>query len=116
MPVSTRHSGSAALKRLLPGAPGTKRLVERFGDTLLYVHYRYDPLRNSRLTTVELIVEERPSKPEKPAWIRVAYDETELCQRIKAAGGSWNPQRKLWLLPIKVIRSMKLETRMVTDV
>ena len=116
MPAFTPRSSCAAIKRLLPGAPGTKRLVERFGDTLLCVRYRYDPLRNSRLTTVELIVEERPSKPEKTAWIRVAYDEIELRHRIKAAGGAWNPQRKLWLLSVNAIRSMKLETRVVTDV
>lgn len=89
MPAGTPRNNSAAIKRLLPGAPGTKRLVERFGDALLCVRYRYDPLRNCRLTTVELIVEERPSKPERTAWIRVAYGETELRQRIKEAGGTW---------------------------
>ena len=115
MPVGTPRN-SAVIKRLLPGAPGTKRLVERFGDALLCVRYRYDPQRNCRLTTVELIVEERPCNPEKTAWIRVAYGETELRQRIKEAGGSWHPQHKLWLLPVKTIKSMKLERRIVTDV
>lgn len=104
MPASTTRENSAArtaaIKRLLPGAPGTKRLVACFCDALLCVRYRHDPLRNCRLTTVELVIEERPAKPEKTAWIRVAYGKTELRQRIKEAGGAWHRQRKLWLLPL----------------
>lgn len=114
MPAGHRIS-SAAIKRLPPGAPGTKRLVERYGDALLCVRYRHDPQRNLRLTTVELVVEERPRKPEKTAWVRIAYGECELRQRIKAAGGTWHPERKLWQLPLKAIKSMKLETRVVSD-
>lgn len=119
MPASTnRHhsaAGTSAIKRLLPGALGTKRLLERFGDTLLCVRYRHDPLLNRRLTTVELIVEERPAKPERTAWIRVAYGETDLRRHIKEAGGTWHPQRKLWLLPLKTIKALKLVARMVAD-
>lgn len=114
-PRENSPAGTAAIKRLKPGAPGTKRLVERFGDSLLCVRYRHDPLRNCRLTTVELIVEERPEKPEKAAWIHVAYSETELRLRVKEAGGTRHPERKLWLVPLKKIKALKLETRMVTD-
>jgi len=91
MPASTIHrnsaAGTATIKRLLPGAPGTKRLVE-----------------------------ERPEKPEKTAWIRVAYGETELRQQVKEAGGEWHPEHKLWRLPLKAVRKMKLEMRVVADV
>jgi hypothetical protein len=47
---------------LKPGQNGTVRLVEKYGDALLCVRYRYDELRDVRLKTVELIVEERPGK------------------------------------------------------
>ena len=114
-PRENSAAGTAAIKRLRPGAPGTKRLVERFGAALLCVRYRHDPQRNCRLTTVELIVEERPEKPEKTAWIRVAYNETELRLRVKEAGGTWHSERKLWLVPLKKIKALKLEMRMVTD-
>lgn len=114
-PRENSPAGTAAIKRLKPGAPGTKRLVERFGDALLCVRYRYDPQRNCRLTTVELIVEERPEKPEKTAWIRVSYNETELRLRVKEAGGVWHPERKLWLVALKKIKALKLETRMVAN-
>lgn len=114
-PRENRAAGTAAIKRLKPGAPGTKRLVKRFGDALLCVRYRHDPLRHCRLTTVELIIEERPEKPEKTAWIHIAYSETELRLRVKEARGTWHPDRKLWLVPLKKIKALKLETRMVTD-
>jgi len=114
MPAGHRIS-SAAIKRLPPGAPGTKRLVERYGDALLCVRYRHDPQRSLRLTTVERVVEERPRKPEKTAWMRIAYSETELRQRIKAADRTWHPERKLWQPALKVIKSMQLETRVVSD-
>jgi hypothetical protein len=43
---------------LMPGANGTKKLVERYGNRLVCVRYRYDPQGRRRLTTVELIEEE----------------------------------------------------------
>jgi len=42
-----------------PGAPGTKRFLAFFGDRLLRVRYRYDDEQRLRLTTVELIVDQR---------------------------------------------------------
>ncbi|KAB2925840.1 MAG: hypothetical protein F9K30_07205 [Dechloromonas sp.] len=116
MSSSGIRNHSTSLKRLMPGAPGTKGLVERFGSALLCVRYRYDPIHNRRLTTVELIVEDRPAKPEKTAWIRVAYGETELRQRIKEAGGIWHAERKLWMLGIRKIKVLKLESRIVANV
>ena len=43
---------------LEPGANGTKRLVERYGERLVCVRYRYDAERRRRIKTVELIEEE----------------------------------------------------------
>ena len=42
-----------------PGQKGTKKLVERFGERLIFVRYRYDPQRRRSYTTAELIVDER---------------------------------------------------------
>lgn len=111
MPGSRPRNDSTVIKRLLPGVPGTKRLVERFGDALVCVRYRHDPLRKLRLTTVELIVEERPAKPEQTAWIRFAY----VRGQIKEAGGIWHAERKLWLLPLRKIKAMKLEAGIAHD-
>ena len=43
---------------LKPGQKGTRRLVEKFGDSLLCVRYRYDVNRGARLKTAEIFVEE----------------------------------------------------------
>lgn len=46
-----------------PGQKGTLKHLEQHGDRLLFVRYRYNPKTNTRLTTVELIVDERPARP-----------------------------------------------------
>lgn len=43
---------------LTPGQNGTKHLVDKYGDRLVCVRYRYDEAKQRRLKTVELIVEE----------------------------------------------------------
>lgn len=47
-------------KKLLPGAPGTKRFKKKYGRRLVCVRYRKDPENERRLTTVEIVVDERP--------------------------------------------------------
>ncbi|QXE88964.1 hypothetical protein KP003_00350 [Geomonas nitrogeniifigens] len=42
---------------LKPGQRGTKHLVEKYGDALQYIRYRYDEEHGVRLKTVEIIVE-----------------------------------------------------------
>jgi hypothetical protein len=37
---------------LKPGRKGTKKLVEQYGTSLLYVRYRYDEVRGVRLKSV----------------------------------------------------------------
>ena len=51
-----------AHSHLKPGQNGTHRLMERFGDSLICVRYRYDEIRDVRLTTAEIIVDEKPGK------------------------------------------------------
>jgi len=48
---------------LRPGDKGTKKLVQEFGQKLLCVRYRYDPVRRMRHKTVELVVESAPWDP-----------------------------------------------------
>lgn len=48
---------------LRPGDRGTKKLVQEFGQKLLCVRYRYDPVRRMRHKTVELVVESAPWDP-----------------------------------------------------
>jgi hypothetical protein len=119
-----KADATAVVKRLAAGAPGTKRQQRRFGDALLCVRYRLDTATGERLTTVELVIERRPAGPAQAArlqaetrtdyLVRVAIDETDLRQRVKAAGGRWDPKLKLWHLTGTAVRRLKLKNRVVT--
>lgn len=85
--ASSALAESVVLKKLSPTTPGAKRFATRYGQTLVCVRYREDPQGKRRLTTVELIVDERPLPV--PAGVRIAYGETELRHQVKAAGGIW---------------------------
>jgi hypothetical protein len=111
---------------LKPGDKGTKRMVERFGERLICVRYRYDLARKMRYKTVELIIEEVPWTPRMDApdgaplrrppalvGVRVQYPEAELRRTVKDAGGRWDPARKLWILPLRIARQLGLENRVV---
>jgi hypothetical protein len=47
-----------ARRTLTPGQKGTKKLLDQYGSSLVYVRYRYDEQRRKRYTTVEIIVQE----------------------------------------------------------
>ena len=54
----TSANGMAAgcvIKRMAPGASGTRRLAERFGESLVCVRYRENAAQGLRYTTVEII-------------------------------------------------------------
>jgi hypothetical protein len=104
---------------LKPGQKGTKALVDQYGKALLYVRYRYDESRGVRLKTVELIVEEKPWQPgqrlcdEDMVPLLVNYTETALRDRLKAVGGKWDPEEKLWHVPYGTVRGTNLEARIM---
>jgi hypothetical protein len=107
---------------LKPGQKGTRRLVEQFGDKLLCVRYRHDEIRQVRMKTVEIIVEKRPCKPplryrdQDIVAVMVAFTEKDLRDRLKVAGGRWNPEEKLWRAPFGLIRGdAELEERILKD-
>jgi len=53
---------------LRPGQPGTRKLVEKYGERLIRVRYVYDAEGRRRLKTVELVIEAVPwiPNPRKP--------------------------------------------------
>lgn len=106
---------------LKPGQKGTKRLVEKYGKSLLYVRYRYDENRGVRIKTVEIVVEEKPWQPrlrlkdEEIVPVLVNFSEKPLRDRLKAAGGKWNSKAKLWFVAYGSIRGTELEERIQMD-
>ena len=104
----------------MPGQPGTKKLVEKYGETLFCVRYRYDMNQGKKLKTVEIIVEESPWEVNsknipgnKLVKIRVDYDEVYLRRLVKSAGGRWDKEEKVWELPYREVKDLGLEKRMV---
>jgi hypothetical protein len=108
---------------LKPGQKGTKQLLAQYGDRLICVRDRYDAQRKKRLKTVELLVAERDWAPPRP---RFAHDqivglrihpfaEVPVRGRVKEAGGTWNPQRRVWELRYDRATALGLEGRIVLD-
>jgi len=107
-------------KKLLPGQPGTKKLLEKYGERLLCVRYRYDTQHRKRLKTVEIIIEEgdweiNPSQipANKMVRIRIGYKENYYRRLVKAAGGSWNSTEKVWELPYRTVLELGLKERII---
>ena len=107
-------------RKLNPGQPGTKKLVEKFGDDLVCVRYRYDSAKKRRFKTVELIVDESSWEKKKKevalnnlVEIRVGYEEIELREKIKAKGAKWNKIKKVWQLSYKDVVGLDLTDRVV---
>lgn len=97
---------------LPPGARGTKKQVARYGERLVCVRYRYDEEARRRVKTVELIEEDVPWTPDSPLYlVQIRWEEEALRARIKAAGGQWDPERKLWKVTRQTMKALRLETR-----
>ncbi len=105
---------------LKPGQSGTKRLVERFGSPLVCVRYRSDEIRHVRVTTAEIIVDERPGRAAPrlrdtdAVLLLVPYTLKSLRERLKGVGARWVPEEKLWRVRYGLIKGDKeLEERIV---
>lgn len=113
---------------LKPGQKGTKRFMEKYGERLVCVRYRYDEKASKRYTTVELVeaVSEWEALGEKTpppsgglssqrVAVQIDYWETALRQQVKAAGGIWRPRQKLWEMEYKDVVALGLEARVVGE-
>jgi hypothetical protein len=107
---------------LRPGQKGTKHLLAQYGDRLVCVRYRYDAQRNKRFKTVELVVAERDWKPPRPRFahdqtvpLRIAFTEVAVRDRVKQAGGKWDPERRVWQLRHDRVVALGLSRRIVDE-
>ena len=103
-----------------PGQPGTKSLLARYGKRLVCVRYRYDERTKQRIKTFELIVdradwrpEARPAGGETVVALRVGWQEHEVQQQVKAAGGTWDPMARVWRVSSERVERLGLESRIV---
>jgi hypothetical protein len=100
-----------------PGAPGTKRLVAKYGSQLICVRYRYDADKQKRYKTVELIIETVAWVPpeQRLVAVKVALSEEGLRRAVKAAGGVWSRTRQVWELRYDQAAALNLLDRIVDD-
>jgi hypothetical protein len=47
--------------------------------------------------------------------VRIAYGEAELAAKVKSLGGRWDREKRLWMLPLKYVRILEIEHRIVKD-
>lgn len=110
------------------GAKGTQRYLNEWGHKLVAVRYRKDIRQQRMLTTIEIIVDERPihdqptsnqgylaARNKKIVAITVGFEEHVLRQQIKQAGAKWSPTGKLWLLPYERVIALALGEGMVEN-
>lgn len=115
-----------------PGDKGTQALMQKYGERLVYIRYRYDPALKKRFKTVELIIAEQAWHPPEPhpqedkatglgtkryrarrLGIQVGFQETELRKQIKQAGGLWDPSQRLWFIPEEEVLKLGLLQRII---
>ncbi len=108
--------------KLKPGQKGTKKLVEKYGDTLICVRYRYDEAHRMRIKTVELAIEKTAWSPPAQKFIdddivpvQISFADNALRERAKAAKGRWNPEMKLWFIRYGKIKGTALEKHIILD-
>lgn len=105
-------------KKLTPAQAGAKRLAAQYGKPLVCVRYRIDPVLRKRYTTVELVVDTQPvaaTAARALVGVRIAYGETTLRAKVKAAGGQWDPEARLWRIRKTQARAPGLSNRIVKD-
>ncbi len=107
---------------LKPGQPGTKGPLARYGKRLVCVRYRYDEETRQRVTTVELIEsradwgqEDAPKGDESMDAVRIDWQELALRRKVKAAGGRWDPAKRVWVLRRRQVKGLGLEGRIVEE-
>ena len=107
-----------ARSKLKPGQPGTRKLLAQYGEQLVCVRYRYDVLKRRRYTTAEIIVAESDWDPMPSATarrqlmpVRIAAQETRVREKVKTAGGRWDPDKRVWHLPLEQVLQLGLGGR-----
>lgn len=107
---------------LKPGQRGTKTLAAKYGVDLLCVRFRYDAKKRERLKTVELVVERTPWSPPKPEYaddqvvlLRIRVEDMPARSQAKAAGGRWDPEKRLWKVKYGRIAGTPLEKHIYVD-
>ena len=107
-------------KTVTAGNPGTKKWIQKYGENLLCVRYKYDIMNKRKIKTVELEVENEPWEMDvnripanKITRLKVNFGEVRIGKLIRSAGGRWHKKNKYWELPYKDVVALGLEDRII---
>src|SRR5712692_8255094 len=119
---SPKSSTSRVRLHLKPGQKGTKQLLAQYGDRLICVRYRYDSQRKKRFkpwsSSSPNAIENRhglASPKTQIVGLRVAFADMAVRDRVKQAGGTWNPERRVWQLRYGRVVALGLHGRIVDE-
>lgn len=102
-------------KSLAAGQPGTMKLMQRLGPSLLLVRYRYDWTGLYRYTTVELLVDAMPvtrgHRPQDTFVVRLGKYEGTLKDAVRRLGGRWDAQLMAWTMAGRAVQALGLGHR-----
>jgi len=117
------------IKTIKAGEVGTKKWlkwvekhVDPFHAKLISVQHVEDVQNNLRKIRLVIEVEVNPLERikmmagyrlNKKFKIRIKYDEYALQQKVKQAGGKYNPNKRVWILDYKTILMLGIEDRIV---
>lgn len=98
-----------------PDDRGAIQLAQIYGPDLVCVRHRLDNNGRTRHVTVELLIKsvDTPQRKRPMVKLKLEKDERELRALILAAGGSWDPELKLWHLPRRIAKILNLQSRVV---
>jgi hypothetical protein len=101
---------------LKSGQDGTIRLVDKYGDALVCIRFRYDVKNGKRLKTVELIVYAIDWSPPPLRYVskdifplRKSASNMCLLTMVKAVSGRWKPEEQLCFVKFGSIAGGPLE-------
>ena len=111
------YADTHVVKRLSATQPGALKLARRFGDALVCVRYRHDAQGRHRYTTVELVVDEAPVEkrtgPDALVLVNLAFDDSKRRQLVLLHGGQWDNKQRLWSMPRRTAKKLRLIARIV---
>mgnify|MGYP001332619938 CR=1 FL=1 len=112
-PTGRAVSGWKVIKKHAPDKPGALKLATQWGDALVCVRHRLDESGQTRVTTVELVVEQAPvrARGAQVVGVQISYAEKDLQAAARAAGATWDAAARLWRMPEKVARALRLADR-----
>ena len=117
MQVPIDRMRTRVVKKLSGHQGGAVKLARRYGAALVCVRYRQDMQGLHRYTTVELVVDEAPVASKRAdatiVDVRVRFTETELRERLRTSGASWDPKRQLWRVRYRVVKQLGIANRVI---